>query len=146
MELLEFTNLFLKKAYEKGLDIELDVSIDDTYDEPTPQIQINVNDENYKSFNLFYGLKDESINFVSIFELDDEEETNDEEVKKLKMLFEEDKGIFQDLLFEEYTATIHLYSEINNDDLTVEVIDEICDFLLSKKCIKVLENLKGIEK
>ena len=147
MNLKEFTNQFLKKVYTSGLDIDLDIRIDDTLEEPTPQIQIDIKNDLYKSFAVFYGLKDSKINYSSIFELKDEYIDDDFEVthskyRELKTIFNEDKGIFCDLILEDNNYLLHLFGEIDIDNLTEEIIDEICDFLVNNQEIKVLKSLK----
>jgi hypothetical protein len=147
MNLKEFTNQFLKKVYTSGLDIDLDIRIDDTLEEPTPQIQIDIKNDLYKSFAVFYGLKDSKINYSSIFELKDEYIDDDFEVthskyRELKTIFNEDKGIFCDLILEDNNYLLHLFGEVDIDNLTEEIIDEICDFLVNNQEIKVLKSLK----
>lgn len=147
MNLKEFTNLFLKKVYTSGLDIDLDIRIDDTLEEPTPQIQIDIKNDLYKSFAVFYGLKDSKINYSSIFELKDEYIDDDFEVthskyRELKTIFNEDKGIFCDLILEDNDYLLHLLGEVDIDNLTEEIIDEICDFLVNNQEIKVLKSIK----
>lgn len=149
MNLKEFTNLFLKKAYTKGLDIDLDIAIDDSTEEPVPQIQININNNLYDAFAVFYGLKDSKINYSSIFELKDEYIDDDLEVtrskyRELKTIFDEDKGIFYDLMLGDNDYSLHLFGEVDIDNLTEELIDEICDFFVNNQEIKVLKSLKEV--
>ena len=137
MELMKFTNLIIKKGYEKGLNLDLELSVDDeSHNEPSPQIQINIQNEHYASFALFYALADENISFSSIFEI----EKVDQEM--LKSVFAEDMGIFQSIIFEEDNNCVHLYTKINKEKLNEEYIDEILDFLLNQEAIKVVNYLK----
>ena len=138
MDLMKFTNLVIKKAFEKGLDANLLLSVDDeSHDEPSPQVQIDIENEHYAAFSLFYALADDSINFSSIFEPDNRV---DETIAK--EAFEEEQGIFQSIIFEEETTCVHLYTKLDKAELSEEYVEEILDFLADKKAIKVVSYLK----
>ena len=146
MDVMYFTNLVLKKGYEKGLYPELLLGIDDSHEEPSPQVQINIENDVYDYFALFYGLKDDSINYSCIFEIESKDNLEKKMLtnlsKDLKEVFEQDKGIFDDLIVSDDGNTIDLYKKIKKEELTEEVVDEILDFLSNKISIKVLEYIK----
>ena len=117
-----------------GITKTKDIAIDDSIEEPTPQIQIDIKNDLYKSFAVFYGLKDSKINYSSIFELKDEYIDDDLEVtrskyRELKTIFDEDKGIFCDLMLGDNDYSLHLFGEVDIDNLTEELIDEIEEFV-----------------
>ena len=62
MDIMEVTNFLLKKLYQSNLEVELDLSLDETVSNAV-QIQINVKPKFFKDFAIFYGTKDTIINF-----------------------------------------------------------------------------------
>lgn len=118
----ETTDLLLKKLYKSGLDIELDLDIDDSADDAV-QVQINVKPKYFRDFAIFYGTKDNKLNFSSIFEVDNKNDF------KAKELFDKDNGIFKSFIVDEDDEKIHLYTEISFKDLNDKFIDEIIKYL-----------------
>ena len=98
------------ELYQMGLDFELLLEVEEENLESV-LIQINVLCDNINSFAFFYGTLDNEINYSSIFEVND---CHDENVLDL---FNKNKGIFQDLLVESETNTIHLYSKIDKEEV-----------------------------
>ena len=118
----ETTDLLLKKLYKSGLDIELNLDIDDSVDDVV-QVQIDVKPKYFRDFAIFYGTKDNKLNFSSIFEVDN---TND---FKAKELFDKDNGIFKSFIVDEDDEKIHLYTGTSFKDLNDKFIDEIIKYL-----------------
>ena len=118
----ENTDLLLKKLYKSGLDIELELDIDDSVDDAV-QVQINVKPKYFMDFAIFYGTKDNKLNFSSIFEVDNKNDF------KAKELFDKDNGIFKSFIVDEDDEKIHLYTEISFKDLNDKFIDEIIKYL-----------------
>ena len=118
----ETTTLLLKKLYNSGLDVELDLDIDDSADDAV-QVQINVKPKYFRDFAIFYGTKDNKLNFSSIFEVDNKNDF------KAKELFDKDNGIFKSFIVDEDDEKIHLYTEISFKDLNDKFIDEIIKYL-----------------
>lgn len=130
------TNEIFKQLYQMGLDFELLLEIEEENLESV-LIQINVLCDNINSFAFFYGTLDNEINYSSIFEVND---CHDENVLDL---FNKNKGIFQDLLVESETNTIHLYSKIDKEEVTEEVIQNILKYLTEEH--EVIEYIKTIQ-
>ena len=118
----ETTTLLLKKLYNSGLDVELELDIDDSADDAV-QVQINVKPKYFRDFAIFYGTKDNKLNFSSIFEVDNKNDF------KVKELFDKDNGIFKSFIVDEDDEKIHLYTEISFKDLNDKFIDEIIKYL-----------------
>ena len=118
----ETTDLLLKKLYKSGLDIELNLDIDDSIDDAV-QVQIDVKPKYFRDFAIFYGTKDNKLNFSSIFEVDNKNDF------KAKELFDKDNGIFKSFIVDEDDEKIHLYTEISFKDLNDKFIDEIIKYL-----------------
>ncbi len=122
LECDETTDLLLKKLYKSGLDVELELDIDDSADDAV-QVQINVKPKYFRDFAIFYGTKDNKLNFSSIFEVDNKNDF------KAKELFDKDNGIFKSFIVDEDDEKIHLYTEISFKDLNDKFIDEIIKYL-----------------
>lgn len=118
----ENTDLLLKKLYKSGLDVELELDIDDSVDDVV-QVQIDVKPKHFRDFAIFYGTKDNKLNFSSIFEVDNKNDF------KAKELFDKDNGIFKSFIVDEDDEKIHLYTEIPFKDLNDKFIDEIIKYL-----------------
>ena len=87
MNQLEITNLLLKKAYLSGLDVDVELSIDESTVDAV-QVQINIKPTHFRDFAIFYGTKDYKVNYSSIFVVSNKYD------EKAKQLFEIDKGIY----------------------------------------------------
>lgn len=121
MQMNEITNLLFKKLYNSKLDVDVELSIDDTANNAV-QIQINVKPKYFNDFAIFYGTKDRVINFSSIFEVDNIDHL------RAQNLFDKKDHIFSNLIKED-NNTIHLFKEILVEDFKEEIIDEIIEFL-----------------
>ena len=131
MDMMHITNVLLKKLYKSNLDVELDLDLDSTVANAV-QVQINVKPKYFNDFAFFYGTKDKKINYSSFFEVEDLDEG------EAKNLFNNDKGIFQFFIVEEESNFVHLYGEIELEDLydifeppllNDSVFDEIINYL-----------------
>lgn len=131
MDMMHITNVLLKKLYKSNLDVELDLGLDSTVANAV-QIQIDVKPKYFNDFAIFYGTKDEKINYSSIFEVEDLDEGEAENI------FNNDKGIFKYFIFEEESNLVHLFGEIELEDLydifeppllNDSVFDEIINYL-----------------
>ena len=131
MDMMHITNVLLKKLYKSNLDVELDLGLDSTVANAV-QIQIDVKPKYFNDFAIFYGTKDEKINYSSIFEVEDLDEGAAENI------FNNDKGIFKYFIFEEESNLVHLFGEIELEDLydifeppllNDSVFDEIINYL-----------------
>lgn len=121
MQMNEITNLLFKKLYNSKLDVDVELSIDNTANSAV-QIQINVKPKYFNDFAIFYGTKDKAINFSSIFEVDNID------YLRAQNLFDKKDHMFSNLIKED-NNTIHLFKEILVEDFKEEIIDEIIEFL-----------------
>lgn len=133
----KLTNMLLKKIYDSGLKVDLNLDID-TSKSNAVQIDINIKPMYFNDFAIFYGTKDDSVNFSSIFEVEELD------FEKAKEIFNKDKGIFDSIIREDESETIHLYCQINKNLFTEEKIDEIIKYLYNKH--EITEYLKGARK
>ena len=122
MMMIEVTNILLKRLYQADLKIDLDLSLDDTVMNAV-QIQIDIKPKYFKDFSIFYGSKDYTINFSSIFEV------KDKNYIKIKELFEKDKGIFDCCIVDDIDEIVHLYGTIEIAEIVTyadfrEIIDD----------------------
>ena len=108
--MMEITNVLLKRLYQSDLEVELDLSLDDTVSNAV-QVQINVKPKYFYDFAIFYGTKDKKIMFSSIFEVKDKFDP------KPRELFDKDSGIYESYIIEDDEEMIHLYGEIELDDI-----------------------------
>ena len=130
MNIMEITNLLLKKLYQSNLDVELELDIDEIVSDSV-QVQINVKPKYFNDFSIFYGTKDTKINFSSIFEV------GNNNVVKAEELFKENKGIFDDFIYDDEDEFIHLFGEMEVEQfytydkyrLDDYVIEEIIKYL-----------------
>lgn len=130
MDIMEVTNLLLKKLYQSNLGVELELGIDETVCNAV-QIQINIKPKYFNDFSIFYGTKDTVIYFSSIFEV------GNNNVVKAEELFKENSGIFDDLIYDDEDEFIHLFGEVELDKfylldeetLNEYVIDDIINYL-----------------
>ena len=97
----KLTNMLLKKIYDSGLKVDLNLDID-TSKSNAVQIDINIKPMYFNDFAIFYGTKDDSVNFSSIFEVEELD------FEKAKEIFNKDKGIFDSIIREDESETIHL--------------------------------------
>ena len=130
MDIMEVTNLLLKKLYQSNLEVELELSIDETVCNAV-QVQINIKPKYFNDFSIFYGTKDTMIYFSSIFDV------GNNNVVKAEELFKENSGIFDDFIYDDEDEFIHLFGEVELDKfyildeetLNEYVIDDIIDYL-----------------
>lgn len=130
MDIMEVTNLLLKKLYQSNLEVELELSIDETVCNAV-QVQINIKPKYFNDFSIFYGTKDTVIYFSSIFEV------GNNNVVKAEELFKENSGIFDDFIYDDEDEFIHLFGEVELDKfylldeeaLNEYVIDDIINYL-----------------
>ena len=108
--MIEITNILLKRLYQSGLEVKIDLSLDNIVDDAV-QIQMNIKPKYFKDFSIFYGTKDKMINFSSIFEIKDK---CDLEIQKL---FDKDNGIYKSLIIDEEDEMVHLYGFVGIDDI-----------------------------
>lgn len=108
--MMEITNVILKRLYQSDLEVDLDLSLDDTVANAV-QVQINVKPKYFNDFVIFYGTKDTIISFSSVFEVKDKNDLN------IELLFDEDSGIYESLIIDDVDEMIHLYGEIELDDI-----------------------------
>ena len=127
---MEITNLLLKKLYQSNLDVELELDIDEIVCDAV-EVQIKVKPKYFNDFYIFYGTKDMKVNFSSIFEV------GNNNVVKAEELFKENKGIFDDFIYDDEDVFIHLFGEIEVEQfytydkylLDDYVIEEIIKYL-----------------
>lgn len=130
MDIMEVTNLLLMKLYQSNLEVELELSIDETVCNAV-QVQINIKPKYFNDFSIFYGTKDTVIYFSSIFEV------GNNNVVKAEELFKKNSGIFDDFIYDDEDEFIHLFGEVELDKfylldeetLNEYVIDDIIDYL-----------------
>ena len=131
MDMMHITNVLLKKLYNSELEVDLDLSLDDTVANAV-QVQIDVKPKYFNDFAIFYGTKDSKINYSSIFEVEDLDEGEAEKI------FDKDKGIFEYFICEEGSNLVHLFGEIELEDLydifeppllDDSIFDEIINYL-----------------
>ena len=130
MNIMEITNLLLKKLYQSNLDVELELDIDEIVCDAV-EVQIKVKPKYFNDFYIFYGTKDMKVNFSSIFEV------GNNNVVKAEELFKENKGIFDDFIYDDEDGFIHLFGEIEVEQfytydkylLDDYVIEEIIKYL-----------------
>ena len=131
------TNLLLRKFYQSNLDVDVELSLDDSQ-ENAVQIQINVKPKHFNDFAIFYGTKDNKINFSSIFE------TNVIEDENLYRLFKEEDSIFNEIIQSDDLSQLHLFSEISLEDVDEELVDNIIEYLESEhEFIKYLNSISN---
>ena len=132
MDIMDVTNLLLKRLYKSNLEVELELSVDETVSNAV-QVQINVKPKHFKDFAIFYGTKDTIINVSSIFEI------NNINVVEAERLFNENSGPFTCFIYDDEDNFIHLYGDIELDRFYLEdvaeeiindyVIDDIINYL-----------------
>ena len=130
---LNITNGILAHYYNSGRLPTLDVSLyDDKNNGIVPQIQIEVDYFLFRNFAFFYDLKEETINFSSIVELDNP--ISLEAFRVLKNVFEKEEGPFQSLLasddeLEEGEITeLNFFSRVNVKDFNKEYLTDFSPF------------------
>ncbi len=119
MDAIEFTIKILEYYQNKDVRIEkfLDVNNGNLC------LQIDLNRKYVKQFAFFYYLTDDVINYSFIMEKNDSFYQNAEEIK------EEFKDIFQSLIKEDDSSTLHLYSEVNINKFDEKLLDRIYEFV-----------------
>ena len=122
MNQLEITNLLLKKAYLSGLDVEVELSVDEGV-EGAVQVQINIKPTHFKDFAIFYGTKDNKVNYSSIFEVSNKYD------EKGRQLFEEDRGIYNFYILDDADDEIHLLGEIEVSKFDEGAVDKLLEYL-----------------
>lgn len=137
MKLNLITNLLLRKFFQSNLDVDVELSLDDSK-ENAVQIQINVKPIHFNDFAIFYGTKDNKINFSSIFE------TNVIEDENLYRLFKEEDSIFNEIIQSDDLSELHLFSQIPLENINEEFIDNIIDYLKTEhKLINYLNSISN---
>jgi hypothetical protein len=137
MKLNLITNLLLRKFFQSNLDVDVELSLDDSK-ENAVQIQINVKPKHFNDFAIFYGTKDNKINFSSIFE------TNVIEDENLYRLFKEEDSIFNEIIQSDDLSELHLFSQIPLENINEEFIDNIIDYLKTEhKLINYLNSISN---
>ena len=120
--MMKITNLLLRRLYQSDLEVDLDLRLDETVANAV-QIQINVKPKYFNDFAIFYGTKDKVINFSSIFEVKDKNDSYALE------LFNKDKGIYNYYILDDEDERIHLNTEIELKYLDDKLIEDIIKYL-----------------
>ncbi len=118
----DVTNLLIEKLYQSDLDVELCLSVDNSVADAV-QIQFNFYNIAINDFAIFYGTRDEEINYCSIYEVQDKHD------EKALQLFNDNKGIYKSFILDDYDEMIHLYTNINIKDVDEEIIDIIVNYI-----------------
>ena len=129
------------------MDVNLDVYYDGSITNGKPQILINIKNDKYENFGLYYDLDDNVIHYSSLFKYNNKYQDEDEDLlysleEELEEIFYEDPGIFEALMLETYFDSFTLYGALVQKEITEESIDNILDFLSSDKEIEVVKHLK----
>ena len=117
MNIMEITNLLLKKLYQSNLDVELELDIDEIVCDAV-EVQIKVKPKYFNDFYIFYVTKDMKVNFSSIF---DEFIYDDEDgfihlfgEIEVEQLYTYDKYLLDDYVIEEIIKYLQEEHELTN--------------------------------
>ena len=127
MKNIDSCNLILKTAARYGVDYYLDVSIDE--EEDCPGIQIDINFVSSLAFSFFFNTETDNICYSCFSEIEQKEIDQNFEIWKRK--FNSEKHPMDLCLMKcEDDNTVHIYGEIDKDQISQAEINEVFDFFM----------------
>ncbi len=130
----QITDYFIRKHVCFGMKTYERTYEDDGDD--NPQIQFNFNVEGIPDLAIFYDVGESKWYMNSIYEL--LRPIIEENFNEIKKMFENDKGIFKDIMATDNDlecgeiSEIHLYSQFDDDEFNEAKLDEIYDYMQNK--------------
>ena len=127
MKNIDSCNLILKTAARYGVDYYLNIGIDEEAN--CPQVQIDMDFVGSLAFSFFFNTETDNICYSCISELDrDEIDQNFETWEREFNSENHPKNL--SLIKSDDDNTIHVYGEIDKDEVSAEAINEVMEFFM----------------